>query len=59
MSGRKPGRILRTLLIVLLLCRTFANAAMKPCIPPDDVSNFFNKNIGIAAHAFDVVQVSD
>ncbi|MGA7108420.1 MAG: hypothetical protein WBY75_11810 [Terracidiphilus sp.] len=59
MPGRKPDRLLRASLIVLLICRAFANAATKPCIAPDDASNFLNKDICIAAHIYDVVQVSD
>jgi hypothetical protein len=59
MPGSKPGRILRASLIVLLNCQAFAPAATKPCIAPDEASNFLNKDICIAAHVYDVVQVSD
>jgi len=52
---------MRPVLILALLFAAvpFLAAKPKPCVTPDQASQFLNKDICISAHVYDVVELSD
>jgi hypothetical protein len=43
--------------LLLAVSSPFAHAAAKPCIPTDEASKLLNKDVCIAAHVYDVVEL--